>query len=528
MKKLVVASAMALMSLSLVSVRGLRAQAAASGGQISLPPAEYEAYQTATTQTDPKAKAEALEGFLKTYPKSPVTKEVLDQLIDAYAQAGDADQELSAASRLLDVDPGNMKAIFVSVTLKKMACAKSMNPSTDASSDQQSCDDAATLAQKGLAATKPAETADADWKAETGAAFPVFHSAIALDDETKKDYKDAIAQYREELMLYPEADTEKIGPGLQDTLRLAQAYVKPEARDVVQAIWFYARACDFVPAAYKSQIEPDLEYWYKRYHGGLDGLDAVKTAAQSSLFPPAGFKVGPAPTPAEVAHKVVTETPDLTTLNLEDKEYILANGSPADQQKLWSVLQNQQTPIPGVVTGVTSSGITVHVTVAPHIVHDYTVALKTPMAAKDILAVPPDTTSQESFIDTNGVADDTAKLDTVFKEDASRIREIKIEPNASVIQVAVTQDAKDNNKPDFIVNLKKPLEGKDVPAPGFTYGLLSANATELDGTYTSYTQVPATAGHLPSAQIVLGDGFVQQPAPKHVPVHHPVHHAAHR
>ena len=55
---------------------------------------------------------------------------------------------------------------------------------------------------------------------------------------------------------------------------------------MVQAIWFYARAWNFAPPAYKAQIEPKLEYWYKRFHGNLDGLDAVKTASAQTLFPP--------------------------------------------------------------------------------------------------------------------------------------------------------------------------------------------------------------------------------------------------
>jgi len=524
MKKLVYASAMALVSLSLVSLPALHAQAAStgSGGQISLPPAEYEAYQTATTQTDPTAKAQALEGFLKTYPTSPVTKEVLDQLIDAYHDAKNADGELSAASRLLQIDPSNMKALFVSVGIKKMECQRSINATTGVSSDQQTCDDTAALAQKGLAVAKPADVSDADWKNETNQTYPDFHSAIALDDAAKKDYKDAIEQYRDALMIYP-AEATQNGQGLIDTLYLAEAYTKPEARNEIMAIWFYARAWDFAPGAYKTQIETPLEYWYKRYHGGLDGLDAVKTEAQTTVFPPATFTITPAATPAEVATKVVNTTPDLTKLNLEDKEFILANGTPADQQKLWAVLQGQVTPVPGIVTGVTSSGVTVHVTLAPHIVRDFTIDLNSPMPAKTIRDVAPDITSQEAFITANGApGDDLTHLQAVLKDDASRIRKIEMEPNATQIQMAVTQDAKDSNKPDFLVNLKKPIEGKDVPMPGFTYSLLPA--PELDGTYSSYTPVPATATELAKAQIVLSDGFVQVQPPKRAPVRRPVRH----
>ena len=513
MKKLVFASAMALASLGFIGTPALYAQAA-GGGQINLPPAEFNAYQTATTETNPQQKAAALESFLQTYPQSPVKKEVLDQLMDTYRQLNDFDKELSACNRMLQVDPSNLKAILYSVLIRQSQCSKTVNASTGASSDPQTCDEGATLAQKGLTLEKPADVSDQDWKNETGVAYPLFHSMIALDDTaSKKDYADAIKQYTAELMAYPAEQTQQPGPALVDTLYLAQAYTRQGAsQDLPKAIWFFARFIDFAPAQYKAQVEPQLEYWYKRFHGNTEGLDAVKNAAKSTVFPPADFKVAPAPSPAEVVHNVIASTPDLTKLNLEDKEYILANGSQEDQQKLWSVLQNQVTPVPGVVTGVVSNGMTVHITVGPRITHDFTVALKAPMDAKTIRAVPDDVQQAKQFIDQNGVPDDVAKVDHEFEVAGSRVRKVELEPNASQIQMAVTQDAKQNNTPDFIVNLKKPAEGKDVPAAGFQYNLLPQ--PELDATYSTYKPVPAANGKPASAQIVLNDGFIQVQPPK--------------
>ncbi|HEX8713698.1 MAG TPA: hypothetical protein VF730_17615 [Terracidiphilus sp.] len=513
MKKLVLASAMAVASLGLVSTPTLSAQAAAAGGsQVSLPPAEFNAYQTATTETNPQQKAAALESFLQTYPQSPVKKEVLDQLMDTYRQLNDLDKELSASNRLLQVDPNDLKAILYSVIIKKQQCGQSLGPNGLAK-DTQACDDAATLARKGLAIPKPAEVSDQDWKNETSVANPLFHSAIALDDTaSKKDYADAIKEYTQELMMYPAEETEKPGPALQDGLYLAAAYTQQEVRDLPKAIWFYARVWNFAPPAYKAQIEPQLEYWYKRFHGNLDGLDAVKAQAKTTEFPPADFKVEPAPTPDKIVHNVIASTPDLTKLNLEDKEYILANGNPDDQQKLWSVLQGQVTPVPGIVTGVTSTAVTVHITVGPRITHDYTVALKNPVDTKDIRAVPPNAQAAKQYIDQNGVPDDVAKVDHEFELAGSRVTKVELEPNATIINMAVTQDAKQSNTPDFIVNLKKPAEGKEVPAVGFEYKLLPQ--PELDATYASYKPIPAANGKPASAQIVLSDGFIQVQPPK--------------
>jgi hypothetical protein len=430
MKKIVFAFAMALAGICLVPASTLRAQ-----DQITIKdPAEFNSYQMAITQTDPKAKASALEGFLQTYPQSVVKSAVLDLLVDTYQQSGDQDKALGAASRLLQVDPNNMKAIFLSVVIKKSQCGKTQ--------DAQTCDDAAVMAQKGLATPKPAGTSDDDWKKQTAATYPIFHSAMALDDAiSKKDFKAAVAEYRTELMLYsPEATTS--GPGLVDTLQIAEAYAKETPPDAVNAVWFYARAWNFAPASFKPQIEKKLDYWYKKYHGAMDGLDDVKAKAAATLFP-AGEVMKAAATPQEKIHDLLANTPDLRTLALGDKETILGLASKEDADKLWAVMKDQATPVPGVV----------------------------------------------------------------------------IEATSTVIKLAVTQDAKDAKTADFIVNLKAPLADKDIPAPGFEFKLQPG--TELDGTYDTYTQIPATATTVQAAQIVLREGFIQAEKKKAAPAHKP-------
>lgn len=528
MKKLVLASAMALASVALIAAPTLRAQENSGTIQIQ-DPAEFNAYQTAVTQTNPAEKASALEEFLSHYPNSVAKKTVLDQLIDTYEQLGQPDKVISAATRMLQIDPNNFKAIFASVYFKKDACARNIDPATGESKDPQTCDDAAAMAQKGLTLAKPAGTDDADWKKMTDAAFPIFHSAIALDDLiAKKDYAAAIKEYTTELMLYPAAQTTS-GPGLVDTLNLAEAYAKPgPARDEVKACWFYARAWDFAPAGFKPQIEQKLDYWYKRYHGTLDTpqqitqqIDAIKAQAQQTLFPPATFSIAPAPTPAELAHHALISG-DPKQLNLEDKEFILANGSQQDAQQLWSLLQGQLTPVPGIVISDPATVLKVSVTTtASPKPKDYVVKLNTSGPCASVPPPPSELRVSEAkaYLQSNGASADVSAIDSL-----EHARKIAIEPAVTAINMAVTQDAKDAKTADFNVNLKEPLACKEAPDPGAEMKLQPAE--ELDGTYDTYTTVPATATNPAKAQIVLKDGFVQQEK-KAPPVHHrpaPGHH----
>lgn len=472
MKKFVFASVMAFASLSLVPAPTLLAQ---DQNTIQIKdPAEFNAYQMATSQADPKAKAAAEEDFLTKYPQTSAKRTVLEDLLRTYQQLQNVDQILSVSTRILQVDPNNLEAIYFSVFVKKTQCAKT--------SDQQTCDDAAALAQKGLASTKPTGVSDDDWKKQTDALFPFFHSMLAVDDMVaKKDPNAAVEEYKKELMMYPPANTTS-GPALGDTLQLALAYVKLQlidaqaardadtkakaanppdpaltaaakaasdkaGQDYIQACWFFARAWNFAPANYKSQIEPQLEYYFKKYHGDTSGLDQLKTQAASTLFPPASLNITPAKTPQEQIHDLIATTPDLKSLALADKETVLSVGSKEDADKLWALLQGQETPVPGTV----------------------------------------------------------------------------IESSASQIKVAVTQDAKDAKTADFIVNMKEPIPEKEIPAVGSELKLLKDGGPEVDGTYDTYTQIPASATAAASAQIVLKDAILQTkkaPAHKAAPAHH--------
>jgi hypothetical protein len=505
MKKFLFASAIALLTIGFISAPTLRAE---DSNQITIKdPAEFNAYQFATSQTDAKTKASQLENFLTTYPNSVVKTTVLDQLMDSYQALGDADSALKAANRLLEVDANNLKAIFMAVYVKKTQCGKTQ--------DAQTCDDAAAFAKKGLLISKPTNVSDDDWKKQTAATHPSFHSAIALDYAiAKKDYKSAINEYKAELMLYTDEQTKTVG--LVDMLQLAQAYTMPDAKDLVQACWFYARVWNFAPAAYKAQIEPKLEYYYKKYHGGLDGLDELKTQAQASTFPPGTLTIKAAATPAEVIHTLIESTPDLSKLALADKETVLAVGSKEDADKLWAILKGEMTPVPGNVIEAAPAAVKVTVTTAKTAAKptEYFVKLNAPITCDATLPAATDLKAQEDYIAANGVKEDADKLAAIFASDTDKVTKIALEVAVPTIKMAVTDDAKTEKVADFIVNMKAPISCKEAPAVGYTFGLQGKGDAELDGTYDSYTQIPATNTTTAAALIVLKDAFIQAPEKK--------------
>jgi hypothetical protein len=361
MNKVVVASLLALATVAYVApgsrVAFAQGTGAAASGQVNMPQAEYNAYNNAITQTTPQTKAPALEAYLTAYPQSVVKADVLLQLMLAYS-AFDPTKTLDAADRLLQVDPNNLRALTFEVYFRK----SSADQLTDPTAKQAALDAAASFAQKGLAATKPKDMSDADFKTVRSSAYPIFYSAIATAALNKKDNATAIANFKSELSSVPVDQTTKPGPLLQDTYTLGVAYYQSTPPDYVNCTWYASRAAAFAPEPYKSQMLPTAKYCYKKYHGADDGYDAVLTASQANLDPPAGFSIKPAPSPADIVAQVIASTPDLSTLAISDKEFILQNGKPEDAAKVWDTVKGKSVEIPdATVVGITDTNLQIAV-----------------------------------------------------------------------------------------------------------------------------------------------------------------------
>ncbi len=384
MKKSVLASLLALATIFPGSVSMVYAQAAQPGQITIKDPAEYNAYTNAIGQSTPAAKAAAIEAFLTQYPNSVVKTDLLEQLMVAYQ--GDPVKMLGAADRLLAVDPGNLRALATSVYLEETQAHAKTNPA-DA---QPILDKAAAQAQTGLSAAKPAAMADADYQKLKTATAPIFNSAIAQDDANKKDFAGAIAAYNSELKAYPDPTMTQAGPGLNDTYLLGQAYAQQTPPDLKNAAWFLTRAAQFAPAQAKPQIEAAAEYFYKKYHGSMDGYPAVQALAKANLFPPADYNPSaapPPPSPADLAAQTVASTPDLKTLSLADKEFILFNGKPEDAQKVWDTMKGTRVQVPGTVISATADSVQVAVTEdnKQSKKADFTINMKTPLKVVPVI-----------------------------------------------------------------------------------------------------------------------------------------------
>ena len=383
---------------------------AANGGQVQLSQAEYTDYNAAINQTTPQTKAPALEAYLTKYPQSPVKTDVLQQLMVAYSSF-DPTKTLDAADRLLQVDPNNIRALTLEVYFRKA----SADQTTDATQKQAALDKAADYAQKGLAATKPKDVSDDDFKKIQDGAFPIFYSAIGTAALNKKDTATAIDNFKKELAAVPVDSTTKPGPVLQDIYFLGLAYLQSTPPDYINCTFYMTRFTDFAPEPYKSQISPTAQFCYKKYHGSADGYDKVTTAAQTNLNPPSDFTITPAPSAKDIAHQTVASTPDLATLALSDKEFILQNGNSEDAEKVWATVKGKSVQIPGA-TVVTATDSVLTVSVSDDAVQsktaDFTFTMKEPLKTVPTVGSKVDVTGTYASYSQGGVAPTTTPATT--------------------------------------------------------------------------------------------------------------------
>ncbi|MGH9615861.1 MAG: tetratricopeptide repeat protein [Acidobacteriaceae bacterium] len=352
----------------------MQAQSAAPGTITIKNPAEYNAYNSAISQPTPQAKESAIVGFLQQYPDSVVKQQVLEILMDSYMKTGNTNKAVATAREILQGDPTDLRALVTATYVLRAEAGQKTNP-VDA---LPLLNEAAKDAQAGLNAQVPAGMEGM----KTQVTY-IFDGAIANDDLEKKDYADAIKYFQDELKAMPPQQT-TAGPGIEDTYLLGTAYVQEQPQSLIQAIWYLSRAAAYAPEPFKDEIQKAAQYWYKKYHGGMDGFDQVQAQAKASLNPPAGFTIAPAPpppSPQQLAHTAVMNTPDLKTMALTDKEFVLANGTPDDAAKVWATMNGLTTKVPGKVISATPDSVQLAVSDDAQQSNkaDFTINMKTPL-----------------------------------------------------------------------------------------------------------------------------------------------------
>ena len=287
-------------------------------------PAEYNAYVGAVQQTDPAAKISGLEAFLTQYPNSVMKEDGLELLMGTYQQAGNQAKVIDAANRLLAVNPDNTRALVLLAYNERAA---------------QKWPDAKQHAERGLQAlakmTKPDGLSDADFAKQKAQLGGLLNSVAGFSALQTKDYASAQKYLRPAV----EADPNNV----ENVYPLALSYLTATPPDDVNGLFFIARAANLVtdPKG-KESIVKFGHNRYVKYHGSEQGWDDLLAQTKTTPVPAAGFTIAAyvPPTPAQQAADLVkTKKPE--EMSFAEWELVLSEGSPEDQEKVWSSLKGK-------------------------------------------------------------------------------------------------------------------------------------------------------------------------------------------
>jgi tetratricopeptide (TPR) repeat protein len=326
-------------------------QAAQTGPTIK-DPAEYNAYVTALSQTDAAAKAQALETFLQQYPSSVVKVSALELLMATYQQLGNAPKLIDAASRLLQADPNNLRALALLTYIYRQQ-AENGGPNA-----AQALQQAGQYAQKGMqtneTAPKPPELTQADWEKLKSQTQAIFAGAAGMAALQQKDYPNA----QKYLTIAVQAQSND----LRNVYPLALAYLQQKPQDV-RGLWYIARAANLTAG---TPAQPQITAYGKRaytiYHGGDDGWDALLAQTKTTAELPPGFTVKPAPTPAERAANLADSKP-VNQMSFDEFQLILTSGNQQAADKVWGGIKGKPIAFEGKVISTTKNSLMLAATV---------------------------------------------------------------------------------------------------------------------------------------------------------------------
>ena len=300
--------------------------------------AEYNDYITALNMTNSAGKAAAMEAFASKYPASVVRVEALEQAMAAYQDAKNTQKVEQVASHLLEIDPGNIRALAVAT-----AFARSEANSGNAVKLKETC----ANSQKGLQAlpgwARSEGTSESEFATIRDQMAQIFYGAAGFCALQDKDYAAAHASYLKAMKLDPN--------DLQNTFQLSVAELEQTPLDPV-GFWYCGKAVNTALGqkndAGVQSVTGYCKAKYHNYHGSNDGWDKIVAASRGEAAPPEGFAatIKKKPTPAELACQAVAEN-DPAELSFSDMEFILQqrDAAPCNLEaanKVWAAIQDKE------------------------------------------------------------------------------------------------------------------------------------------------------------------------------------------
>jgi len=308
-------------------------------GKVAPTAAEQGAYTAALNTKDAAKRAQAMEVFLAWYPNSALRVAAYEQAMAAWQAASSPAKADAVASRLLQLEPENVRALAnrVYVGRSRLGAGETVALASTA-----------LAAERGLAALanwpKPESLDDVEFTRLKQQTAAIFNGALGYAALLAKEYGKAKVYYLKAVTADPD--------NLQDVYQLSLAQLEGTPIDAL-GFWYGARAVSLARRAKNEQAASDIEKYvrarYERYHGSAEGWETVLASGASGERQPRdkfAASISRALSPAEQAVRLVSEN-DANALSYSDWVFVLSHGDESGENqaaadRLWKAIVDKQ------------------------------------------------------------------------------------------------------------------------------------------------------------------------------------------
>lgn len=245
---------------------------------------EYDLVLKIRVEASPQKQLELLNQWKASYPKSEMRQVRRELFLSAYQALDDIPHMYETALEMSSEEPSNLVGVYWSTLLTPeiKGISKEMLEAGGKAA-RQLLSDLDTYFAPGQ---KPAGLTDADWQKQKVAAALLARRTIGWVEWQDGDLAAAETSFTE----YLQQDSKSAE--VTSWLGFVLAYQKRQ----IPAAWQLARASSMtgdgaLPEVWRRQTDELADRLYAAYHGGIDGIDQLKTAAAASAVPPADFQV---------------------------------------------------------------------------------------------------------------------------------------------------------------------------------------------------------------------------------------------
>lgn len=305
-------------------------------------PGEFNAYMEPIQSQDPQQKIMGLEAFLQRYPNSVVREDAMEALMGTYQQTGNWPKTLETAQKLVQAYPNNLSGLAILAYSARQNAAAGQNP-------EQNVQQARQYGEQGLravqAAKAPEGVSPADFEKRKQQLATIFNGAVGFAALQAKQYDLAQQHLRAAVQSNPN--------DFLDNYQLALAYLsapeppqQPEATapapnpNMVQGLWFIARATNMAPPQARAGVEKYGTGMYRRYAGpGKEqGWAQLLAQTRTTPMPPADFNIQ-AYSKADAAAELANSKP-VKEMSMDEWELILRYAEPPVAEKVWGQIMS--------------------------------------------------------------------------------------------------------------------------------------------------------------------------------------------